>query len=148
MFFFSYAAKWRESVSLLRRLFRNHVQMLCAVLPVCRLKYPCNCVSSPSCFLVCVCFFSPSVLLFTMLPLVTIISLSIIILMHSTSPSIDALMQSLVLANTPEFSFLYTCRLCQLSDVRPCLWVVIEFLSFGPFVFVPVVCICWIDLNI
>ena len=114
-----------DSVSLLNCPFRSHVQILLFETSlVYRLKYPYSCFSTHFCFLVFVLL----IIMLSVLFLISITSLSLLFFMYSSSPYIDALTLSLMLANPLPPSFLDTYNQSISSLGCEALCIVIGFL--------------------
>ena len=123
----------RDSVSLLRFPFRSHVQVfLRGSSPVCRLRYSYICFSYHFFFLVFVHLFF---LMLSALLLTAVISLSLLFLILSSSPRINAATLSSMLVCLLPPSFLAIYNLCHLSDIKPCASSS-TFLSSDSFVWV------------
>ena len=112
----------RDIVSLLS--FPCHIQVfLCAISPVCHLKYPYSCLSSHFCFQVFIVFLFDIML--ALLLLATAIGFSLLFLVYFSY--IDASMQSSILASRLLF---LTHTVCLSSFVWRALCIIINFLAF------------------
>ena len=98
VFLVFWAAISRDSVSFFKFSFLSYVHViLCAISPVCHLKYPYSCLSSYFCFLIFIVLLFVIILL--MLLLAAVISLSLLFLMLPSNYCVDASMQFTMLVS-------------------------------------------------